>query len=617
MKTKLQSRRESFLEVLQSRVIVADGAMGTVLYNQGIPFTASFDELNLTRPDLIRSIHQQYIAAGAEIIETNTFGANRIRLRPHNLEHKVKEINFEGARLAREACKDKAWVFGSVGPLGKPMEPVGKITFDDAKSYFLEQIEGLMEGGVDFILLETFNDLKEITQALIAAKELGNVTIAAQMTFTDDLKTMMGDKPKEVIQLLKDYDSIFVGANCSVGPQGIYEVMELIASLPQTKDMFLSSMPNAGIPRMVSGRYMYLSSPEYFADYAHRLTRLGINVIGGCCGTTPAHIQLIAEKVKGTKPQSRAKGKIQVKWIDEVETEKIDEKPSSFVEKLGKEFLISVEIDPPRGIDPTKLIEGAIFLKSRGVEAINVADSPLARARMSSLVMGHLIKEATDVEIILHLSCRDKNILALQAELMGAHALGIRSILAVTGDPPKLGDHPNATGVFDVDAIGLTSLITKLNQGTDMTGRALKKATNFNPGVGCNPVEIDMEQELNRLYKKVETGAKYVFTQPLYEISILEKFMRTVDQLKVPFFVGILPLRNGKHAEFLHNEVPEMFIPENIRKRMINAGENGPSEGIKIAQEFLLEAKDMVQGTYLMPPFNKFEMAADVIEVLK
>ena len=276
-----------------------------------------------------------------------------------------------------------------------------------------------------------------------------------------------------------------------------------------------------------------------------------------------------------------------------------------------------MEIDPPRGIDPTKLIEGAIFLKSRGVEAINVADSPLARARMSSLVMGHLIKEATDVEIILHLSCRDKNILALQAELMGAHALGIRSILAVTGDPPKLGDHPNATGVFDVDAIGLTSLITKLNQGTDMTGRALKKATNFNPGVGCNPVEIDMEQELNRLYKKVETGAKYVFTQPLYEISILEKFMRTVDQLKVPFFVGILPLRNGKHAEFLHNEVPEMFIPENIRKRMINAGENGPSEGIKIAQEFLLEAKDMVQGTYLMPPFNKFEMATDVIEVLK
>lgn len=616
MKAKLKSRREAFLETLSKQVVVADGAMGTVLYNRGIPFTASFDELNITRPELVRSIHEDYIASGAQIIETNTFGANRARLKPHNLEDKVGEINAAGVRIARQACRDNAWVFGSVGPLGKPLEPAGRISLEEARDIFTEQINVLMEGGVDFILLETFNDLREITQALLAAKEVGDVPIAAQMTFTDDHKTLMGDKPREVIEQLKSMGAMMVGANCSVGPQDIFEIMELLTSLPETRNLHLSAMPNAGIPRIVGGRYMYLTSPEYTAEYAERIARLGVNVIGGCCGTTPSHIRMITEKVGKLKPQARSSGFRTPVHVEEVQPEKQEEQPSSFVQRMGNEFLISVEIDPPRGIDPSKLIEGAIFLKNRGVEAINIADSPLARARMSSLVLAHLIREATDVEVILHLSCRDKNILALQAELMGAHALGIRSILAVTGDPPKLGDHPNATGVFDVDAIGLTSIITKLNQGLDMTGRALKKTTNFNPGVGCNPVEIDMERELERLRRKIEAGARYVFTQPLYEISILEKFMKSVDGLKIPFFVGILPLRNAKHAEFLHNEVPEMFIPSHIRNRMNKAGENGPAEGVKIAQEFLLESRSMVQGAYLMPPFNKFEMAAEVFEVL-
>ncbi len=616
MKAKLQSRREAFFEELSGRLLVCDGAMGTVLYNHGIPFTASFDELNLTMPDLVRSIHQEYLEAGADLIETNTFGANRIRLGPHNLENRVRDVNLAGVSLARDVCKDNAWVLGSVGPLGKPLEPVGRISLEEARECFSEQISALVEGGVDFVLLETFNDLREITQALLAAKELGDVPVMAQMTFTEDLKTLMGDKPKEVVQELRKLGAVMVGANCSVGPVGIFEVMEVIASLKETDGVYLSAMPNAGIPRMVGGRYMYLSSPEYTAEYALRLAKLGINVIGGCCGTTPVHIKMIAEKVAKIKPYRRAKKGSAVKWVEDVKPEPDTEKPSSFIERMGTDFLVSVEIDPPRGVDPSRLVDGAIFLKGRGVEAINVADSPLATARMSSLVLGHLIRQATDVELILHLSCRDKNILALQAELMGAHALGIRSILAVTGDPPKLGDHPNATGVFDVDSIGLLKMITRLNEGVDMTGRILKKPTHFHPGAGCNPVEIDMERELDRLHKKIEAGAKYVFTQPLYEISILEKFMHMVDDLKVPFFVGILPLRNAKHAEFLHNEIPEMFIPEKIRERMRKAGENGPDEGVKIAQEFLLEAKDMVRGAYLMPPFNKFEMAADVIKVL-
>ncbi len=619
MNQKLKSRREAFIEALNNRILICDGATGTMLYNRGIPFSASFEELNVTRPELVQQLHREYLEAGAQIIETNTFGGNRIRLEPHGLGDRVREINCAGAKLAREIAGDRAWVFGSVGPLGKPIEPVGKISLDEAREIFLEQMEALAEGGVDFILLETFTDLREITQAMLAAQELTDVPVIAQMTFTEDLKTLMGDKPVEVVRRLKELGAQIVGANCSVGPQGIYEVMEIIASLPETRDLYLSAMPNAGMPRMIGGRYMYLSSPEYMADYAVRIAQLGVNIIGGCCGTTPTHTRLMAEKLASLKPFPRKKSeKIIIAVEEKVERPREAAKvPSAFAERLGKEFVVSVEIDPPRGVDPKRLVEGAVYLKSRGIDTINVADSPLARARMSPLVLSHLIQEETGIEIILHMSCRDRNILGLQAELMGAHALGIRNILAVTGDPPKLGDFPTATGVFDVDSIGLVNIITKLNQGMDLMGRTINTATDFLAGVGVNHVAIDMEYELDRLHKKVEAGARFAFTQPIYEISILENFVKLVEELKIPIFVGILPLRNAKHAEFLHNEVPEMFIPQEIRERMRKAGDQGPQEGVRIAQEFLLKVKDMVQGAYLMPPFNKFEMAAEVIEVLK
>ncbi len=614
-----KDRLEKFWDTLKERAMVADGAMGTALYARGIPFSHSFEEINLSNPALVEEIHSGYLEAGAELHETNTFGANRVRLAAHGLENQVHEINIAGATIARKIVGDQNWLLGSVGPLGKTLKPVGKIDSNEAREMFREQIEALVEGGVDLIILETFTDLREITQALLAAKDVGEVPVIAQMTFTEEGKSLMGDKPAEVVKKLRDLGADILGANCSVGPQGIYEVMEVMT---RADDGYLSAMPNAGMPKMIEGRYMYLSSPEYMAQYAKRMVEIGVNIVGGCCGTTPDHIRLIREAVWGMKPGKRAKRRskyfqmIEVSESTVTETEEEAVTESNFASRLGKEFMVSVEIDPPRGVDPTKFIQGALYLKSKGVDAINVADSPLARARMSPLVLAHLITEETGVETILHLSCRDRNILGLQAELMGAHALGIKNILAVTGDPPKLGDHPTATGVFDIDSVGLVTLIRNLNNGTDLLGRPLKPKTHFTVGVGVNPTAIDLDYELEKFGRKVEAGAQFAFTQPLYDIRILEDFIQRTEPFGIPVFVGILPLRNFKHAEFMHNEIPEMFVPEDIRKRMFEAGENGPIAGVEIAREFLLEVKDLVSGIYLMPPFNKFEMAGEVLEVL-
>ncbi|NOY78131.1 MAG: bifunctional homocysteine S-methyltransferase/methylenetetrahydrofolate reductase [Calditrichaeota bacterium] len=614
-----KDRLEKFWETLKKRALVADGAMGTALYARGIPFSHSFEELNLSNPALVQEIHRGYLEAGAELHETNTFGANRIRLAPHGFDSRVSEINRVGAAIAREVVGDEKWLLGSVGPLGKTLKPVGKIAPEEARKIFHEQVEALVEGGVDVIILETFTDLREITEALRAAKDVGEVPVIAQMTFTEEGKSLMGDKPAEVVRKLRELGADIVGANCSVGPQGIYEVMEIMT---QVDEGYLSAMPNAGMPKMIEGRYMYLSSPEYMAQYAKRMVEIGVNIVGGCCGTTPEHIRLIRQAVWGMKPgkrtQKRSKYFQMIETVEAPETvsEEAPVQESNFASRLGKEFLVSVEIDPPRGVDPTKFIQGALYLKSRKVDAINVADSPLARARMSPLVLSHLITEETGVETILHLSCRDRNILGLQAELMGAHALGIKNILAVTGDPPKLGDHPTATGVFDIDSVGLVTLIRNLNKGVDLMGRPLKPKTHFTVGVGVNPTAIDLDYELEKFRRKAEAGAQFAFTQPLFDLNILEDFIRRTEKLGIPIFVGILPLRNFKHAEFMHNEIPEMFVPEIIRKRMFDAGEDGPSVGVEIAREFLIQAKDLVAGVYLMPPFNKFEMAGEVLEVL-
>ena len=614
----MEGRREhaeKLLAALRERIVVADGATGTLLYSRGVAFQHCFDALNLQDPEVVRQVHRDYLAAGAEIIETNTFGSNRVKLASHGLEKQAREIARAGARIAREEAGESAWVAGSVGPLGKPLAPVGVITRAQAQAAFREQIEGLIEGGVDLIILETFGDLREISVALETAREITDLPIIAQMSFTEEGKTIVGDKPREVARRLTDLGATVVGANCSVGPQVIYDVLEAMAA---ETDAFLSAQPNAGLPRLVGGRYIYLSSPEYFAEYARRFVQAGANIVGGCCGTTPEHTAAIARAVKGLKPVPRKrKASVLVLEKEEAAEGRRLEERTAFAQRLGKEFLVSVELDPPKGFDPTRVIQGALKLKTAGVDAINIADSPLARPRMSPLALAHLVHENVGIDVILHMSCRDRNLIGLQSELIGAHALGIRTILAVTGDPPVMGDYPNATGVFDVDSIGLVHLIHLLNQGMDLTGRPTEQPTSFTIGVGANPASVDFEHEMDRLAQKVENGAEFVFTQPLFDLSLLERFLERARPLGVPIFLGILPLRNYKHAEFLHNEIPEMVIPDHLRERMRKAGDRGLEEGVAIGREILLEARDEVDGVYLMPPFNRVDMAIEVVKVLE
>jgi len=613
------SRKEHFLHEIQDHVIVADGAMGTMLYQQGFPAKSCFDEMVLSHPDVVLGIHRSYVKAGARLLETNTFGANPIRLADFALQEKTEEINKAAVRLARQAIGNNGWVAGSVGPLNRPLEPIGPLTLDDARSAFGVQINALVEGGADIIILETFSNLREITCALEEARRFPHVPIIAMMTFSEDAKTIMGDKPREVVKVLEDLGADVIGANCSVGPQGILEVMEIMAE--HTK-LPLAAMPNAGFPHMEGGRYIYLTSSAYFADYAKRFADLGVNIIGGCCGTTPAHISAVAQAVAGRSPGRRgsraASAKGYITDVEEVSPPKPREKaaPSQFRDMLNQRFIVSVEIDPPKSTDPSRALEGARLLRQAGVHIINVADSPLGRARMSPLALAYLINGKTGMETILHLTCRDRNVLGLQSELLGAHALGVHHILAITGDPPSAGDYPFSKGVFELDSVGLVRLIRQLNEGKDLSGKDLGEPTDFTIGVGANPNAVDKSAEIAKLRRKVDAGAQFAFTQPLFQLDTLLEFMDSVQDTPIPIFVGILPLRNAKHAEFLHHEVPEMIVPQDIRDRMQKAGDKGLEEGVAIAREFMEQASKWVQGVYIMPPFNHFQMAADVIKDL-
>jgi methionine synthase I (cobalamin-dependent)/5,10-methylenetetrahydrofolate reductase len=609
------NRGKEFLERIHQRVLICDGAMGTMLYARGHSYRSCFDELCESQPSVIEDLHREYIAAGAEVIETNTFGANPIRLAEHGLEERAEEINRAGARIARNAAGDKIFVAGSVGPLNKQLHPIGSLSLEDAREAFRIQIRGLVEGGIDLLILETFSSLQEIHEALAAAHGLCDLPVIAQMTFTEEAKTIVGDKPAEVYQALRNWGADVIGVNCSVGPHG---VMEVIERFPVTEEVVLSAQPNAGLPRIIGGRYIYLTSPQYFADYAVKFADIGVGLVGGCCGTTPEHIRAMAQAIG-----SRKRGHPRHISVRELVEEAPTKTPptlrisSPFRENLGKRFMISVEIDPPRDADAEPFIRSAKYLKTNGIDLINVADSPLARARMSALAMAHMIRQEAGIEVLLHMSCRDRNALALQSELLGAHALGIWNILAVTGDPPSVGDYPFAKAVFELDSVGLSHLISRLNHAMDLTGRPLTEPTNFLFGVAVNPSAPDMNEEWARFEKKIEAGARFAFTQPLFDLRTLETFLKRVESLHLPIFAGILPLRSAKHAEFLHNEVPDITIPELVREQMHRAAEHGAQVGIEIAREFLKSARPMVQGVYLMPPFNKFETAVRVVEGLE
>ena len=614
--------RSQLQALLDERVLLLDGAMGTELYEQGFGFDRAFDGLCLTHPHIVKRVHRSYVDAGAHVLTTNTFGANRLRLQRSQLADQVGAINRAAVALAREAAQarpphNRPLVAASVGPLGQPLAPIGHLTREMARDVFREQFTALVEADPDLFLLETFSDLEELRLCAEVLNEVApEVAFIAFATFTDDAKTLFGHKPEEVVRTMLGLGAAAVGANCSTGPQDLDAVLERMLRVPGAR---LALEPNAGLPKLVDGRYVYVASPDYFAEWALRMADLGVRAVGGCCGTKPAHIARMAEAIGIRAPTLRTpEATRQPVEVRESGVETLDAAPSNgtgsdFERKLAAgQFVVSVELDPPRGIDCERLVQGAIACRQAGVDAINIADSPLATARVNPLALAVLIRQQVDIEILLHMSCRDRNLLGLLSEAMGSHALGIRHVLCVTGDPPSMGDYPGTHGVFEVDSIGLLRTLTHLNRGTDANGKQLNFRCDFQLSCAVNPTAEDLPREIDRFHQKVDAGARYALTQPLYDPADLERFLELAKPT-IPLLVGILPLRNARHAHFIHNEVPGMAIPLAVRERMQKAGAAGPEEGIAIGREFLERVRSQVAGAYVMPPFNKFEMAIDLL----
>ena len=606
-----------FRKRLDKGVLVCDGAMGTYLNQKGVSYDQCLDELCLSNPKLVAEIHAEYIEAGAEIIETNTFGGNRFRLATHALDRQTREINLRGAGIAREARDISGvdvLVAGAVGPLGKPIEPLGKITREQAAEAFLEQAEALLEGGIDLFIIETISNIEEMVIAAEAVKSVCDLPVVAQLTFTAEGTTYFGTTPAEMVARLLPLDVDVIGTNCSVGPQKALEVVEQLAELGVP---YISAQPNAGLPRYYGGRFVYLSSPDYFAEYAKHFVKSGARIVGGCCGTTPQHIAAVARAVKGYTVRKPGRKPKTVR-SDKIETiAPAGGVATPFSDRIKTRFAVSVEIDPPKGTNPAKMIEAAARLKEAGADAVNIADSPMARVRMSCLSLAYLIKSAVDIDIILHFTTRDRNLMGLQSDLIGANALGIQNILALTGDPPSIGDYPQATAVYDVDSIGLIRIISRLNSGLDFAGNSVGKPTAFSIGVAANPTNPDLEAEMTRLRQKLDAGGQYIMTQPLYEIEFLKQFLAKLDRPDIPVMAGVLPLVSYKHAQFLHNEVPGIEIPEIIRDTMDKAGENSAATGAEIAWKFIEQAKSLVSGIYLMPSFGRYETSIEIVKRLK
>ena len=604
------------------QVIVFDGAMGTQLYNKGVFINQCYDELNLRAPDLVRDVHKAYRKAGAEVLETNTFGANRVKLAQYGLDAQVADINRAAARIAREVAEDDLLVAGAVGPLGVRLEPFGPTSLDEARAAFREQLQALKDGEVDLFILETFADVHEIEQAILAAHEVDpTIPVIAQMTIGSDCHTPYGVSVEDVAQSLDAFGADVIGLNCSVGPQVILDAIEKMAPVSRRK---LSAQPNAGMPRDVSGRSMYMASPEYMATYAHHLVQAGAKIVGGCCGTTPEHI---AAMVEGVRPLSPRQPRVPRRERRQAQPDLPPQDPgvqpiplqdrSKWGGKIARgEFVTSVEIVPPRGVDASKMLMDTSRLRDAGVDAVNVPDGPRAQSRMGALLTSVLIEQQVGIETVTHYCCRDRNLLGMLSDLLGAAAVGLRNILLITGDPPKMGPYPNATAVFDIDAIGLTNLVSQLNRGLDPGGNAIGAPTKFAIGVGVNPAALDPAQELKRFEWKVEAGAEYAITQPVFDVEQLEKFLRTIEHTRIPIVAGIWPLVSLRNAEFLANEVPGVVVPASIieRMRVANAKskEHGVAEGIAIAREMLERVRPHVQGVQVSAPFGKVELALDV-----
>jgi homocysteine S-methyltransferase len=611
--------------------------MGTQLYERGVFLNRSLEEACLLKPELVRSIHEAYLEAGAEILQTHTFAANRAKLALYDLGDQTRQINMAACALAREASGGRAWVAGSVGPSGYTPGVMADDELEDLRDVFREQITYLVEGGVDLIILETFRLLSEVKVALQAAREVCALPIVAQMAFDAEEKTADGADPERVAGLLRRWGADVVGVNCVEGPEGVFRVAVrmLDAGLP------ISAAPNAGYPRMQDGRLIYRATPEYFGVYARRFFQAGIKIVGGCCGTSPEHIQRIANSARmigahanvevpsssafpahrgqseeGLPPKplgdkSALGAKIERVWRERLEA-------GDLRRPTPQNFVVSVEVNPPQGLDLTRAIEAARMLQASGVDVINIADGPRASVRVSNQALALMVSQKVGMEVILHVCCRDRNLLGLQSDLLAAHVLGLHNLVVVTGDPPKMGDYPRATGVFDLDSVGLLRLIHGLNRGIDPAGRVVGQATGFACACGADPGALDYDRELRRLELKKAAGAEWVMTQPVYDPRVLERFLDDTAHLGLPVMVGLLPLASFRNAEFLHNEVPGMQIPSEIRERM-RAVEKGPAaraEGVKIAQEALLAVAHRVVGAYIMPPFERHEAALEILAPL-
>jgi methionine synthase I (cobalamin-dependent)/5,10-methylenetetrahydrofolate reductase len=608
-----------FRKLLESdRAHVFDGAMGTMLYARGVYINKCFDEMNLTSPDLVASVHREYIRAGAEIVETNTYGANAVKLAGHGLESKAREINTRAAEIAREAAGESVLVAGAIGPLGIRIEPYGPTSVDEARVVFREVAEGLLAGGVDLFVLETFSDIAEIHQAILAVREISDLPIVAQMAIDINGNTLYGTAPEVFASRLDAWGVDVIGLNCSVGPQAILSAIERIRAVTERR---LSAQPNAGLPRDVGGRMMYMCSPEYMAKYAKRLIQAGVKFVGGCCGTTPEHIKLIANAVRASAP-----GRTQVAGFtigdrpSNVEPVPMAEKSRLARRVAEGRFVTSVEIVPPRGANPDKMLEGTRLLKEAGVDAVNVPDGPRAQFRMGALLVSVLIEQRVGIEAVTHYCCRDRNLLGMQSDLLGAAGIGLRNLLLITGDPPKMGPYPDATAVFDIDSIGLTNMVTRLNNGLDIGGNPIGEPTAFFVGVGVNPAAIDLDHEIRRFEWKVDAGAEYAVTQPVFDVEQLKQFLKRIEHCRVPVVAGIWPLVSYRNAEFLRNEVPGISLPDRVLERMAKAQDRGKeaaqAEGLAIAREMLTEVRDLVQGVQVSAPFGRVQLALEVFDGL-
>ena len=620
-----QLSRNRFIALLESsdQPILGDGAMGTMLNALGVGFDQCFDALNLENPSLVAQVHREYIEAGAQIIQTNTFGANRYKLTEHNLGDKVEQINQAGVELAKEAVrksKKDILVAGDVGPLGVRLAPYGRVQAADARQVFAEQIKGLCQAGADLLIFETMTDVREMEEAIKAARQVCDLPVIASMTFTRDDRTVLGDSPVGVAETLHQAGADVIGVNCSGGPAQIWRILrQMREAVPDAR---LSAMPNAGWPERVGGRIMYPAGPDYFNDYTVALREIGVCLIGGCCGTTPEHISSMRAALSDPDIEFVSNGMSLAR--EEIESQlTMEGVPSQLSKKLSSgEFVFSVEMDPPRGLSTHKLLAGASLLADAGADVINIADSPMARMRMSPWAVCSLIQREFGIETVLHFPTRGRNLLRVQGDLLAAHAMDIRNVFVVMGDPTEIGDYPEAMDDFDLVPSGLIHLIKcGFNVGIDHAGVEIGQPTSFFVGCALDLIPQDIEREIKNLHRKIKSGADFILTQPIYQPEMAERLIIEYEnrhgKLVTPILGGVLPLFGHRHAAFLHNEVPGINIPDEIQVRIKDAGGNAPREGVRIASELIEQMRAWAQGIYLMPAFNRYDLAGDIVEAAK